>query len=293
MLRRKIMILLTGATGNVGAAVLEHLRKTNVPFRAMYRTQADATKAPSNTATVVADFADSASLRAALRGIDQLFLVCSPIPDLVKLEANVIDIATETGVKHLVLNSALGAGDYPSSFPAWHRIVEEKLKASPLQYTILRPNSFMQNIVAYLAPGIRSQGAFYAAMGEARTSYLDLSDIGAAITNILLAPGTHIDRTYELNGPDAVTYTELADRISRVAGRNITYVDIPEQAQRESMLKLGMPAWQVDALLDLQRYYTGGQGGEITDTLRSLLNRPPITLDTFLEANKQSFCSEA
>jgi uncharacterized protein YbjT (DUF2867 family) len=188
-----------------------------------------------------------------------------------------------------VLNSALGAADYPKSFPAWHRTVEDKLKASGLPFTILRPNSFMQNIVAYLAPSIRAQGAFFAAMGEARTSYLDLRDIAAVVARVVASPAEHLAKTYELNGPEAVTYAELAQRIARVCDRPVNFVDIPEAAQRSSMLGMGMPGWQVDALLDLQRYYTNGQGGEVTGVLQQLLGRPPMRIDSFLEEFRDSF----
>ena len=75
-------------------------------------------------------------MKDALTGVDSVYLVCSPIPALVELESNVIDASREKGVKHLVLNSALGAGDYPKSFPAWHRIAEDKLKASGLAFTL-------------------------------------------------------------------------------------------------------------------------------------------------------------
>jgi uncharacterized protein YbjT (DUF2867 family) len=147
----------------------------------------------------------------------------------------------------------------------------------------------MQNILAYLAPSIRAQDAFYAAMGDAKISFLDARDIAAAIGAALASPGAHRSRIYELNGPEAVTYAELAERISRVAGRPIRYVDIPEAAQRKSMLELGMPEWQVDALMDLQRYYTGGQGGEVTPVLEQLIGRPPIRLDAFLAEFRDSF----
>jgi hypothetical protein len=80
-----------------------------------------------------------------------------------------------------------------------------------------------------------------------------------------------------------VSNAELAGRISRVAGRVVTYVDIPESAQRDSLLGMGMTEWQVEALLDLQRYYTGGQGGEVDDVLAKFLGREPIGLDRFLE----------
>ena len=175
------MILITGASGTVGRAVLEEVRKAGKPFKAMYRNTEDAKKAPPGAPTVLADFADKNSLQQALQGIDTAFVVCSPIPQLVELEGNMIDACKEAGLRHVVLNSALGAGDYPKSFPSWHRKVEDKLKASGLGYTILRPNGFMQNIVAFHAPSIRAQGAFYASMGSAKTSVIDVRDVGSLL----------------------------------------------------------------------------------------------------------------
>ncbi len=283
------MILITGSSGTVGRFVLEEVRRSGEAHRALYRSEGEAQKAPAGTPTAIGDFADKHSLRKALDGVDRVYLVCSPIPSLVELESNVIDASREAGLKYLLLNSALGAADYSKSFPAWHRVVEDKLTASGLDYTILRPNGFMQNILAYMAPSIREQGAFYAAMGNARTSFVDARDIAAAAARILNAPEEHTGKIYELNGPEAVTYSELADRISRAAGRSIQFVDVPESAQRSSMLALGMPDWQVDALLDLQRYYMGGQGGEVTNVLASLIGRLPMTLDQFLGEFKSSF----
>jgi len=285
------MILITGASGTAGRAVLGEMLGAAQPVRAMYRSERDAAKAPAGVSTAIADFADRASLGAALSGNDIVYLVCSPIRELVELESNVIDAGLESGVRHIVLNSALGAADYPRSFPSWHRAVEDKLRASGLGYTIFRPNSFMQNILGYMAPSIRAQGAFYAAMGDARTSYLDVRDIAAAVAKALIAPADHAGRIYELNGPEAVTYTELAARISRAAGRQVNFVDIPESAQRQAMLDMGMPEWLVDALLDLQRYYTGGQGGEVDDVLPRLLGREPIRLDSFLLEFSDAFAA--
>jgi uncharacterized protein YbjT (DUF2867 family) len=287
------MILITGASGSVGGSVLEEMRKRDKAFCAMYRIDQDARSAPAGVTTAIADFASKESVTRVLAGVNSVFLVCSPIPALVELESNVIDACKESGVKHVVLNSALGAGDYPKSFPSWHRKVEDKLKASGLGYTIIRPNSFLQNILAYYAPSIRAQGALYLAAGNARVSYLDVRDVARVVGKILASPDQHAAKTYELNGPEAVTYGELADRISRVAGRPVKYVDIPEAAQRKAMLDAGMPEWQVNALLQLQQYYVQGQGGEVTDVLARLLGRAPVKLDAFLEEFKEQFRSQA
>ncbi len=288
------MILITGASGSVGSAVLNAVRQAALPAKAMYRSPDDANKAPSGIDAVLADFVNKPSLKQALAGVDTVFLVCSPVPQLVELESNVIDASREAGVKHLVLNSALGAADYPKSFPSWHRAVEDKLKSSGLPYTILRPNSFMQNIVTYSAPSIRAQGAFYAAMGNAKVSLIDVRDVGAATSNILARPAAHAGEIYELNGPEAFTYSEVAEKISRETGHPVRFVDIPEEAQRKAMLDAGMPEWQVTALLDLQQYYTRlGKGGEVTDVLPNLLGHPPVALDQFLHEFRDSFRSQA
>jgi uncharacterized protein YbjT (DUF2867 family) len=286
------MILVTGASGSVGGAVVHALRHSAAPFRAMFRAEKDAAKAPPGVTTVLGDFADKQSLKAALAGIDVVFIVCGPVPALVELEGAMIDASREAGVRHILLNSALGAADYPKSFPSWHRKVEEKLKSSGVPFTILRPNGFMQNILAYMAPSIRAQNAFYAAMGAAKTSFLDVRDIGAVAAKILANPAAHAGKIYELNGPEAVTYADLASRISKVAGRQINFIDIPESAQQKSMLDMGMPAWQVQALLELQQYYTGGEGGEggeVSGVLESLLGKPPVRLDDFLQEFKDAF----
>jgi uncharacterized protein YbjT (DUF2867 family) len=258
----------------------------------MFRSKEEAAKAPSGCEAVLADYSDKQSLRSALEGVTSVFVVCSPIPQLVELESNMVEACKESGVKHVVLNSALGAGDYPKSFPSWHRKVEDKLKATGLSYTILRPNGFLQNIVAYNAPSIRAQGAFYAAMGDAKVSYLDVGDI-AVVAVKALRGGPHAGKTYELNGPEAISNQELAKRISKVAGRTVNYVDVPESAQRESMLGMGMPEWQVTALLELQQYYKQGGGAKTDGLLQALIERAPVTLDQYLAANAREFRDQA
>ncbi|HET7106416.1 MAG TPA: SDR family oxidoreductase [Candidatus Acidoferrum sp.] len=288
------MILVTGASGSVGRPVLEEVLKLGRAAKAMYRSADDARTAPPGVATVIADFADKASLANALKGVDAIYLVCSPIPQLVELESNVIDACRQSGVGYVVLNSALGAGDYPKSFPSWHRKVEDKLKASGLGYNILRPNTFMQNIVTYNSSSIRTQGAFYSAMGDAKISFIDVRDIAAATAKILSAPAAHAGKTYEWNGPQALNYTEVAALISKVAARPVQFVDIPEEAQRKAMLDLQIPDWQVNALLDLQRYYTvEKKGAEITPVLEQILGRPAIRMEQYLNENKDAFRSQA
>jgi uncharacterized protein YbjT (DUF2867 family) len=286
------MILVTGASGTVGREVLSEVRKGGKPVLAMYRSALDARSAPAGVGTVIADFADRTSIEKALRGVDTIFLVCSPIPELVQLESNVVDACLEAGVTHVVLNSALGAGDYAKSFPGWHRQVEDKLRASRLPWTILRPNSFHQNTVMYFAPSIREQGAFYRSLGNAKLSYLDARDVGAVAAKALMG-GSHIGKVYELNGPEALTSAEVAEKIAKHSGRSVKYVDIPMEAQRKAMQEQGLPEWLIAAELDLQQYYLDGRGGDLDDVLEDLLGRPAIRIDAYLSENREAFRSQA
>jgi uncharacterized protein YbjT (DUF2867 family) len=203
-----------------------------------------------------------------------------------------IDACVAAGVKRLVLNSAMGAGDYRKSFPSWHRKVEDKLRATKLSYTILRPNSFHQNVLAYFAPSIRAQGVFYGSMQNAGNSFIDVRDL-ALIAVKALAGGEHSGQIYELNGPEALDYAELARRISRAAGREVKYVDIPMEAQRKALLDQHMPEWQVKALLELQEYYLAGKGGDTDNVVQNLLGRSPIAMDQFLGEFANEFRSQA
>ena len=287
------MILITGASGNAGGAVLREVLNTGSGVRAMVRSKEDNVKVPQGAIAVIADFADKQSLRRALEGIDTVYLVCSPVRELVELESNMINACREAGVKHMVLNSALGAGEFAKSFPSWHRKVEDKLKGSGMAYTILRPNGFMQNLIAYFAPSIRAQGAFYQSTGDAKISHIDLRDIAAAAAKILRSTAQHAGKIYELNGPEALSYSEVAEKISGATGHKVQYVDIPPDAQRKALLDMGMPDFMVTALLELQEYYASGKASRVDDTLESLIHRAPTKMDDFLKEFADQFREQA
>ncbi|GAC1639306.1 MAG: SDR family oxidoreductase [Candidatus Acidiferrum sp.] len=284
------MILVTGASGSVGKEVVREMQKTGRAFCATYRSKEEAAKAPVGATTAIADFRDRTSMLSALQGVERVFLVCSPIQELVELEGNAIDACKAAGVKRIVLNSALGAGDYDKSFPSWHRKVEDKLKSSGIEFVILRPNGFMQNTITYLAPSIRSQGAFYDAMGDAKTSYIDVRDVAAIAAKALTTDG-HTGKVYELNGPEAIAQDELARRIAAKSGREVKHVNIPRDAHEKAMLDLGMPEWQVRALIELQDYYVSGRAAAVDGVVETVLNRLPRTMDAFLTENAAEFRS--
>jgi uncharacterized protein YbjT (DUF2867 family) len=284
------MILITGASGNVGSEVLKQALSVGLKIRATFQSADRAAKAPAGIEGVIMDYAQPETIRAALHGVEKIFLVGPPVRDLPAMEANFIKEVRAAGRKHIVKLSALGGRE--SMFPSGHRDSEENIEASSLPYTFLRPNGFMQNLVNYNAATIGSQNAFYGCQGAGAVSVLDIRDI-AAVAVIVLAATGHEGKSYALTGVEALTNGQIAEKISRVAGRKINYVDLPPAEFRKAVLSAGVPEWSADALVDLQRLYREGKASLLTDDVERLTGRKPITFDQFARDYAFAFQTEA
>ena len=284
------MILITGASGNVGSEVLKQALAVGLKIRATFQSPDKAAKAPAGMEGVIMDYAKPDTIRPALHGVEKIFLVGPPVRDLPAMEANFIKEVRAAGRKHIVKLSALGG--HESMFPSGHRHSEENIEASGLPYTFLRPNGFMQNLVNYNAGTIRSQNAFYGCQGNGAVSVVDIRDIAAVAVMVLAATG-HEGKSYALTGGEALTNSHVAEKISRVAGRKISYVDLPPAEFRKAILSAGMPEWSADALLDLQRLYREGKASLVTDDIERLTGRKPITFDQFAHDYAFAFQAEA
>jgi uncharacterized protein YbjT (DUF2867 family) len=284
------MILITGASGHVGREVVKQALAVGLKIRATFRSPAVAAQAPAGLEGVIVDYAKPETIRPALHGVDKIFLVGPPVRELAVLEANFVKEVRAAGRKHIVKLSALGGRE--STFPSGHRDSEENIEASDLPYTFLRPNGFMQNLVNYNAGTIGSQNAFYGCQGNGTVSIVDIRDI-AAVAVIVLAATGHEGKSYALTGGEALTNEQVAEKISHVAGRKISYVDLPPAELKKGMLSAGAPEWSADALLDLQRFYREGKASLVTDDVERLTGHRPITVDRFANDYAFAFRDEA
>jgi len=284
------MILITGASGNVGREVVKQALAVGLKIRATFQSPAVAAKAPAGLEGVIMDYAKPETIRAALHGVEKIFLVGPPVRDLPALEANFIKEVRAAGRKHIVKLSALGGRE--SMFPSGHRDSEENIEASGLPYTFLRPNGFMQNLVNYNAGTIRSQNAFYGCQGNGAVSIIDIRDIAAAAVIVLAATG-HEGKSYALTGGESFTDEQIAEKISRVAGRKISYVDLPAAELKKGILSTGTSEWSADALIDLQRLYREGKASLVTDDVERLTRHKPIAFDQFARDYAFAFQDEA
>ena len=283
-------ILVTGATGTVGSTLVEKLAAAKVPARALVRSPEKAAPIERlGLETTLGDLEKPETLRAALSGIEKVFLLSAPEERQAELQSNLIQAAKSAGVRHIVKLSAIGVGSGLESISLGrlHRKTEEEIERSGIAYTHLRPNGFMQNSFMF-AHTIRAQGAFYAPLGDARVSYVDARDVSAVAFRALTEDG-HEGQAYEITGPDALSYHDMARLFSSALGKEVKYVDVPMEAARSSMLGMGMQKWLVDALLELFNFYGEGRADQVTDVVRKVTGKEPITFAQFVRDHAQAF----
>jgi len=283
------MILVTGATGNVGSQVLQQLRAAGQPVRAfVHDGETAARRFGGGVEIAVGDLNRPQTLEAALRGIDRLYLLAPLSPELQQQEANAIGAATRAGVRYVVKHSNIGAADDAGSrFQRWHRAGERLLEQSGMAWTFVRPTGFMSNALDWAAT-IKSQGAVYWPGGEGKLSVVDPRDIAAVAVKALTEPG-HGGKAYDVTGPEALSTAEQVQTIATVIGRPITYVDIPDSAARASMVEMGMPASSVDGLLEFMALVRAGQAETVTDTVLQVTGQPARTFEAWVRENAAAF----
>lgn len=255
------MILIFGSSGTVGSEVARQLEAAGVPFRRANR------QAP--------DFS----------GVDKVFLVTPGDP---AVEIAIVDAAKAAGVKHVVKLSVYGAADEAFEFGRIHRSVEKAIEKSGMDWTFLRPNGFMQNMANYNGATIKSQGAFYGSAGAGRVSHVDVRDIAAVAVAALTQPG-HENKAYTLSGPEALTYDEVASKLSAVVGREVKYVDLPPDQLQGGLTAAGIPADYANKLLDLNRHYKENQMSRVTTDVKAVTGREARSFDDYARDNAAAF----
>jgi uncharacterized protein YbjT (DUF2867 family) len=277
------MILITGATGRVGGATLKQLSTRGMPVRALVRNvEKAALVAGPSVETVIGDLAQPCSLESALDGITAALLVSPLDPHQVELQGNFIDAAKRAGRAHVVKISGLGTAlDSSVRSGRWHAQTEKHLEDSGLPFTHLRPPFFMQNILRF-APAIRASGEFAGSLGLGKVAMIDVDDI-AAVAATALTTDAHAGKAYVLTGPEAHSYSDVAERLSRILGRTITYKDVPLEVMRERLLASGMPEWHVDVQVDFSTALSAGHASAVTNTVEAVTGKPARTLEQFIQ----------
>jgi uncharacterized protein YbjT (DUF2867 family) len=285
--REPLMILVIGGRSKIGSALIESLVSGGQRVRALVREGERAGGLPAAVEVATGDLADPGSLATAMAGIEKVFLLSSPHRDAVTWHRNAIDAAREAGVRLLVRSSIIGADrESPAEFVNGHTMCDRYLEQSGLDQVIVRPNLFLQNVPESTIPSIDEAGNFYVDAGEARISMVDTRDVAAVAAVALTEPG-HAGASYDVTGPEALSYRDVAAKLSGALGREIRYVDAPDQAVRDTLLGFGLDAWFVNALVGLYQDYrrsgVDGYAAQVSNTVVRLTGRPARSLDDLLE----------
>lgn len=285
------MILLTGATGNVGREVVRRLAAKSLAVRALTRNPAAAEKL-AGVEWVQGDFDDLDSLQRAMTGVDKVVLISPAHPDMAKHQSNVTQAARSAGVKRIVKLSGLGAGpDAPIRLPRLHYEIEREIIASGIDYAFVRPNLFMQVLLGSAA-SIGAEGAIYAPAGEGAISFTDVRDIADVIV-CAVTSDSHQNSVYEITGPAAFTYAQAAQVIGQAIGKPVRYVAVTPEMGRESMLSSGMDKWLVEAFLELFEIYRAGYGAAVlSSTVEQVAQHAANTLEAFAQDYKAFFTEQ-
>jgi uncharacterized protein YbjT (DUF2867 family) len=284
-------ILVTGATGNVGSRVVQELQERGVPVRAFVRDHGKASSMLGNGVELaVGDFGDPESVRRSMEGVEGIFLACSNQPRQVDYENRVIDEAKEMGVRRIVKLSALGAEvGSPVAFWDWHARIEEHLQSSGIPFVILRPSFSMSNLLAS-AEAVQYTGKLFVPAGEVGISMVHPQDVAAAASVGLIG---HEEETYTLTGPEAITFEGVADHLSKAVGREIEYLNVPDEAALQGMIEQGLPEFVAAQIVAVFGVLRGGGQERTTGTVQSLTGREPRGFAEFAREHARLFAPPA
>lgn len=287
------MILVTGATGLNGMELLRVLSARGVAVRALVRdpAKAGAITALPHVEIAQGDMARPETLAAALRDIDRAMLISSSDPMMLEVQSNFIDAARKAGVRRVVkLSGIMPELDLAFRFARMHGEIEKRLEASGMAFTHLRAGEFMP---AYFrqVPMIVNKGALFLPMENARIASIEVGDIAEIAASVLNGSG-HEGKTYPLTGPEALSMTEIAAKLSAATGKPIRYVNVPPEDARKAQLAAGMPPYLADALFELFAERRNGKEAKVWPDSEALLGRRPTSFDEFARRNAAAFAGE-
>lgn len=273
------MIYVTGGRGwHLGREVVRQLTKSGQRVRVLAGSAEEGrTLEGQNIEVVVGDCERPETFAHTLDGIDAAMLITRNSLKFVEMDANFIDAAKAARVGHLVKLSALGAGvDDETQVKRAHGQAEKLLKQSGLNWTILRPHFFMQNVLWFIDE-IRIRGTISLPMKSVRLGLIDFRDIAAVALRCLTQTG-HEGRTYTLSGPELLSFYEVAAKLGRAVGTSIKYNDMPPDAFRQLLVSMGRPPWHADSMT--RSYVLMSLADELlTGDVERVLGRRPASFD--------------
>lgn len=291
MTKETSVILVTGAAGRAGSAVIREFARKKFPVRALVRNQEQArTLEASPTVEIVeGDMSRPETLTKALAGVDRVLLISSPDEKMDETQCAFIHAAKKAGVRHIVkFSGTTTALDSPFLFSKMHAEIERYLENSRLGWTHLRPAQFMQEYLREV-PTIVGQGALFLPLADARVVGVDIEDIAKAAFVLLTTPG-HEGKIHNMTGPKALNMTEIAEQISQAIGKTVRYVPISREQRKQALLGARIPPYMVEALdVQADERLKGGIESVVQLETHKEFGITPTTFAEFARRNADAF----
>jgi uncharacterized protein YbjT (DUF2867 family) len=276
------MILVTGATGNIGSELVRVLLEAGEEVRALIRRESDRSRLSGNAQAVVGDLNRPDSLTAALSGVRGVHLL-SGYNDI----AGFLAESRRAGVEHVVLqsSSAVPGGDMSNAVARYHILSETAVRESGLSWTFLQPNTFMSNTLQW-AEQLRAGNLITAPFAGVRVATIDPYDV-AAVSAEALTSGGHEGRSYRLSGPESLLSEDRVRVLARVLDRDLRFEALSDVDARAEM-NSAMPAEYVDAFLS---FFADGKldESEVLDTVERITGRQPHSFEQWAIAHAEAF----
>jgi uncharacterized protein YbjT (DUF2867 family) len=292
-MRRQAVILVTGATGKVGYRLLEALADDRAEAVAMVRVEAKGLDLPGPGENLVGTFDDPPAAEQ-LQAFDRVFLLSPSSETQAELEIVFIDALAAAGHRpHVVKMAADGFLDPGCDvrFMRSHREIARHLDATGLPVSYLAPAPYME-MLRPAATAIRREATLYAPAGHGRVGFVAAADVADAAAQLLTSPvppAGDDPGVFTLTGPDSLTYSDVASRISTVFARQVRYANQPEDRAREELLGSGLAPWDTEGMLELFAWIRAGGAGQLTSHVREVTRHAPRGLNDWLEGSRAAF----
>ena len=281
----RVAFAVSGASGAVGGRVAARLASLGHGQRLIVRDRSRAPDPPRAQAAQVS-YDDPQAMRRALAGVETFFMVSAgEAPDRVRQHIAAVDAAVATEVERIVYLSFINAApDATFTFARDHWHTEEHVRSTGLRYTFLRDNMYMDFLPALAG----TAGVIRGPAGDGRVAAVARDDIADVAVAVLLGDG-HDGRTYDVTGPEAITLQEVAEELSRVTGRSITYHAETLEEAYESRASYGAPDFEVEGWVTSYAAIAAGEMDVVSDTVSKLTGHPPMTPADFLRRHPESY----